>query len=212
MTGSSLRLDQMLTLRRIATERDTDLATFELPISYDAITNIGTLRLLCDADPDEKPANEAMVQEFDRATNGNCCLVWNTSYDPPGRHFLQAEVIIDRLHSQLREKDFRQAISLKGPLFSFLSTNTRQFFLHGDIYTEHGAFFRVKLAQPIGSYSLELSTPSGEHIHTIIGSTTNGIAEVNWDLLYDGDKRYTNESFNSNWKITFPNSPISGTR
>ena len=62
----------------------------------------------------------------------------------------------------------------------------------------------MKLAQPVGSYSLELTTISGKHIHTITGSTTNGIAEVHWDLLYDGGKRYTDESFNSTWTVTFP--------
>ena len=39
-------------------------------------------------------------------------------------------------------------------------------------------------------------------MHT--GSTTNGIVEVHWDLIYDGGKRYTNGSFNSTWTVRFP--------
>src|SRR5439155_12310102 len=94
ITGPPLRLDQMLTLRRVAREGDADIATFELPICYAALTNIGTLRLLCDADRSEKAGNEALIQERQRATDGNCLLLWNTSFDPPGQHFLQAEIML----------------------------------------------------------------------------------------------------------------------
>jgi hypothetical protein len=38
---------------------------------------------------------------------------------------------------------------------------------HGDSFTEYGAFFLARLARHAGSYSLELTTPSGEHLHTI---------------------------------------------
>jgi HEAT repeat protein len=200
-----LRLDQMLTLRPVSTAGDDETATFELPLSYDALTNIGTLRLLCDADPNERAGNEALVQECQRATNGYCHLVWDTSFDPPGRHFLQAEIIIYKWHGHSAQRN--QEIPLKGPLFSFLSTNAVQSFPGGDVYNENGAFFHVKLAQQIGDYSLELTTPSGEHIHTINGSTTNGIVDVHWDLLYADGQRYTNDSFNSSWSVTFPNSP-----
>jgi hypothetical protein len=209
IAGPPLRIDQMLTLRQITTGKDPDIAIFELPMSYDALTNVGTLRLLCDADPHETPSSqEAELQECERATNGNCRLVWNTTYDPPGKHFLQAELSIDnwRRRSRRRNPDAEQ-IAVKGPLFSFVSTNVLQCFPMGDVYSEKGAFFRVKLAHPVGSYSLELTAPSGEHIHTITGSTTNGIVEVHWDLIYDGGKRYTNDSLDSTWTVTFPDSP-----
>jgi len=96
---------------------------------------------------------------------------------------------------------------LKGPLFSFVSTNVLQYFEMGDVYTDKGAFFHVKLAQPVGSYSLKLTTPSGEQIHIITGSTTNGIVELKWDLFDDAGKRYTNDTFESTWTVTFPDSP-----
>ena len=211
IAGLPLRLDQMLALRQVATTAEADIATFELLLSYDALTNIGTLRLLCDADPSERAWDEAIVQECQRGTNGNCRLVWDTSYDPPGQHFLQAALIVDWRHSHSHQgSHVEQAIPLRGPLSSFVSTNTVQCFPHGDTYTDNGASFRVKLAQRVGSYSLELTAPSGEHIHTITGSTTNGIVEVHWDLLYDGDKRYTKESFNSSWTVTFPDPPKPG--
>jgi hypothetical protein len=206
IAGPPLRLDQMLTLHQVATGKEPDIATFELPMSYDAVTNIGTLRLLCDADPSEDFSNDAAeMQECERATNGNCRLVWNTTYDPPGKHFLQAKLSIDqwRKPSRRRNHDDKE-IDLKGPLFSFVSTNLLQFFPMGSVYSDKGVFFRVKLAQSVGSYSLKLTTPSGEHIHTIGGSTTNGIVEVHWDLIDDGGKRYTNDSINSTWTVRFP--------
>src|SRR6185436_978400 len=71
IAGPPLRIDQMLTLRQITTGKDPDIAIFELPMSYDALTNVGTLRLLCDADPRETPSSqEAELQECERATNG----------------------------------------------------------------------------------------------------------------------------------------------
>jgi hypothetical protein len=212
--GSPLRIEQMLTLGQIASGKDPDLATFELPLSYDALTNVGTLRLLCDADPSENSANEeAELQSCERAPNGNCRLVWNTMYDSPGKHFLQAELTIDnwRKRSRRRNPDAEEIV-LKGPLFYFFSTNVLQYFPMGDVYSDKGAFFHVKLAQPVGSYSLEITSLSGEHIHTLTGSTTNGIVEVDWDLIYDGGKRYTNDSFNSTWTVTFPDSPAPASR
>src|SRR5262249_28463776 len=67
--------EQMLTLRQVTTEKEPDIATFELPISYDALPNIGSLRLLCDAAPAERDSDDgAESQECSRATNGNCRL------------------------------------------------------------------------------------------------------------------------------------------
>lgn len=209
--GPALTLAQMLSLRQVITGKEPDIVTFELPLSYTALTNIGALRLLCDANPNDNSSNEStQLQDCERATNGNCRLVWNTTYDPPGQHFLQAELSIDQWRSPSRRSQDAQEIVLKGPLFSFLSTNLLQFLPMGNVYTERGAFFQVKLARPIGSYSLEITDPSGEHIHTIKGVTTNGIVEVHWDLLYDGGKRYTNASFNSTWSVTFPDPPVPG--
>ncbi|HTL57213.1 MAG TPA: hypothetical protein VL361_16135 [Candidatus Limnocylindrales bacterium] len=213
LTGPPLRLDQLLTLRQVPTGKEPDTATFEVPISYDALTNTGTLRLLCDADPNETFSDEApYLQECERATNGNCLLVWNTTYDPPGKHFLQAELSIHswRTGPRRRNQD-PQETTLKGPLFSFVSTNLLQFLGLGNVYGEKGAFFRAKLAKPVGSYSIEITSPSGERIHSITGSTTNGFVKVHWDLICDGGKRYTNESFNSTWNITFPEHPAAST-
>lgn len=82
-------------MRQDAYGKDPDIAAFELALDYDAVKRIGTLRLLCDADPTGESDEEAEAQECERATNGNCRLVWNTSYSRPGRHFLQAWLLAD---------------------------------------------------------------------------------------------------------------------
>lgn len=210
-SSPALRLDQMLTLRRIATGKEPGTASFELPISYDALQNLGTLRLLCDAAPGENSSHDsAQVQDCERAPNGNCLLIWDTTYDPPGQHFLQAELSIERRGGRSRRNPQDEEMILRGPLFSFVSTNLLQFFPLGNVYSDKGAFFRVKLAQPIGSYSLRIMAPSGEPIHTISGNTTNGLVEVHWDLTYGNGRRYTNESFNASWTVTFPDPPAAG--
>jgi hypothetical protein len=164
--------------------------------------------LLCDADPREDDSDDAEAQDCERATNGNCRLVWNTTYDPPGKHFLQARLWVENRGGRSRRRNYAPGeTSLKGPLFAFVSTNVVQFFPFGDDFTEKGAFFHVKLAQPVGSFSLKLTTPTGEHLHTITGSTTNGIVDVQWDLIDDKGKRYTNDSIESTWTVTFPDAP-----
>ena len=184
------------------------MATFELPINYDVLTNIGRLKLLCDADPREDYGNEAEVQDCERTINGNCRLVWDTTYDPPGKHFLQARLSIHNPPARGPRRNFDTGeTTLKGPLFAFVSTNVIQFLPLGNVLTDKGAFFQIKLAQPVGSYSLKLTSASGEPIRTITGSTTNGIAEVRWDLTDDHGKRYTNDSLNSTWTVTFPDAP-----
>jgi len=91
-------LDELLTLRQITSGKEPRVATFELPLSYDVVKRIGSVRLLVDAG--QQPTNDVSiasspewrayegggeVQTCMRGTNGDCLLVWNTTYDPPGQ-------------------------------------------------------------------------------------------------------------------------------
>ena len=77
-----LTLDEMLTLKQIITGDEPGAATFEVPLSFDAVTNIGELDLLIDDSHSFHGWMES--QTCERATNGNCLLIWNTTIDPPG--------------------------------------------------------------------------------------------------------------------------------
>ena len=208
LPGLPLSLNEMLTLRQVITGKEPELATFELPISYDVIRQIGNLSLLCDADPSEEYGGDVETRELQRATNGNCRITWNTTYEAPGKHFLQACLWIrpPEGRGKRRNPDYEEMI-LKGPLFKFVSTNVIQILPMDSFFTQKGAWFRAKLAQSIGSYTLKISSPSGEPIHSISGSTTNGRVELMWDLTCEGGKRYTNESFLSEWDVKFPDKP-----
>ena len=96
-TTNHFTLDEMLTLKQIVTGSEPETATFEFPISYDALTNLGSLHLFIDPNKDEDSDDGCSVGwlECKRATNGNCLLVWDTIYESPGKHALQAGILLE---------------------------------------------------------------------------------------------------------------------
>jgi len=197
-------LDELLTLKRIMTTNDPDTATFEVPISFDVVTNIGNLRLAVDDAPDEE-GRVGQAQICERATNGDCLLVWDTTYDPPGRHALQAEVFCSS------KRNMERWVRVKGPPLPFYSSNICQFNPFYSQFNERGATLYARLAESNGVFSIELKSPNGEHIKTLSGKTTNGIIRVHWDLLDENGNRYTNTSFQSTFNVTLPDSGRSTT-
>ena len=191
-----LTLDQLLSLKQIGSG---DLATFEVPVSYEAVTNIGELRLLVDG------GGGGELQECNRATNGDCLLVWNTTYDPPGQHALQAQ-----LHYGERRYSVEQ-LEVTGPVTPFYSTNVVQFFEGDSFFTDKGATLYAKLPEPHGIYTIELQTPEGKHLKTISGVTSNGVINVDWDLRDDQGIKYAGDSINAVFNVTLPDSGRSQT-
>lgn len=184
--SSNLTLMQMLTLKQIKTGEEPEIATFEVPISYDSLTNIGDLLLLVDARDGSTQSGVGEFQECDRATNGNCLLEWNTTLDSPGKHLLQAQLIVT---GQLRKPD---TFKINGPTLIYYSSNVVQFDSSYDSYDSNGAILHAKVFETNAAYSIELRTPSGQHIKTITGSTSNGTIEEFWDLTDDKGNKYTN--------------------
>ena len=188
---NQLTLDEMLTLRQITTGKEPDMATFEVPISYDALTNIaGNLLLLVDTGPvGESFGAGAELQDCERATNGNCLLIWNTTYDSPGKHFLQVQLVVE-------------TTEVKGYWMPFLSTNLFQldpFFGH---FGRGGAFLQARLVESKGAYTIELKSPSDELLKTFTGTTSNGVIEVSWDLRDNQGRANTNDSFGMVFRVT----------
>ena len=94
---NSLSLGEMLAVRQIFTGSNSDTAVFEVPVSYEAATNLGYLHLVVDGGLDvSSQEEEGHRQTCECATNGNCLLGWTTTYDPPGKHAIQAEFIAAR--------------------------------------------------------------------------------------------------------------------
>jgi hypothetical protein len=193
-------LDELLTLKQRITGEEPDIVTFELPIRYDAVTNIGMLEALVDAPSDHPYGSEAARQDCERATNGDSLLIWNTTYDPPGQHAVQA-----RFSSSF------QGIKIRGPVFPFFSSNICQFSPFFSDFGSRGAVLYAKLPESNATFSIELKSSEGLRLRTLSGVTTNGEIRVPWDLTDDHGNHCTNESFESVFHVTLTSSGRSET-
>jgi hypothetical protein len=197
-TGTNrLTLGQMLTLKQVITGAEPETVTFQLPINYDVMTNLGELRLFIDTNNDDSDDGCNVQQlECDRATNGDCLLVWSTLYESPGKHALQAGLLLKESMSEI-----------DGSLMPFAITNLCQFSIAcAQFDPQIGATFRAKLPEANGNYMAQLTTTNGTVLKTFTGSTTNGVFNFLWDLVDDHGRRCTDPSFNSVFHITLPDS------
>jgi hypothetical protein len=192
-----------LAIRRVITGQEPDIATFQVPVSYDTLTNIGQLQLYADS-------AAVPFQECTPDTNGNCLLLWNTTFKWPGRHFLAAQLT---LNGQLQQGTTPDSTVLSGfgQMASFYSYNIAQFDpFYSGYDTTNGAILYAELPEPDADYSIELRTPSGEHIKTISGSTSSGIIKEHWDVTDESAAPYTGHSVDAVFSVTLLD-PDSGT-
>lgn len=201
-TGTNLMsLADLLTPRQVITGAEPEDLTFEMPVSYKAITNIGSLVLMVDADLEEPMTADTggKMQELSRATNGNCLVVWHTIYDPPGRHAIQVQL------TAMTERGGE--FCGKGPAILVNTTNLCQFSLDSSTYdVELGATFHARLPEVNCLYKIECLTTNGEHLATLTGSTTNGEFKTVWNLMDEHGHRLNGETFNSVIHLTLPDS------
>lgn len=196
-----LNLSNMLTLQQITTGDEPETITFELPVSYEAITNLGGLNLFIDINDDDIFHEGFDVQQVDceRASNGNCLLVWSTLYESPGKHALQVALF-------LKDPTLRDQI-FTGPPLPFTITNLCQFSVSSAHFDQQlGAAFLGRLPETNANYLVELTATNGTLLKTITGSTSNGILNVRWNLVDNRGRKCTNDIFNSVFHITLPDS------
>jgi hypothetical protein len=192
-------INENLALKQIITGEEPDIITFEVPVKYDLMKYPNDLHLVVDPqENDDRSGKGGEFQECDRATNGNCLLAWNTTFDPPGQHYLRANLYC---HGTRMEN----GLFFNGPILPFYSSNLMQF---DPFYSEYddnrGAILYAKVAKTNVNYSIELKTSAGFHIKTIAGSTSNGIIEEHWNLTDDYGNKVTNDSFESEFHVTLP--------
>jgi hypothetical protein len=210
---NDISLDAMLTLKQVVTGEAPEIVTYQLPISYDALESIrsptnafpsGRLMLLMDCDPDDSFRNDPELNEISRATNGECRLAWNTAFERPGQHAMQAFLEINL--------GWDKGFAIKGPVMPFFSSNLCQFIPASTLWDDTGAYIDAcRLAESNAVYSIEIKTKSGALLKTFDGRATNGIIHADWDLLDDRGQKYTNHSFVSFFHITLPGSGRSQT-
>jgi hypothetical protein len=185
-----------LTLTQVITGQEPDIVTFEVPVSYNLLMNIGSLHLLVDG------GQAASFQECDRAADGNCLLLWNTTFDSPGQHYVQAQLI---LNGQIHQGSTPDPTILTGvgKLGTYYSTNICQFDPFYSSFDSGGAILYAKTpACPDADYTIELQTESGAHIKTLTNSTSTGVIQTNWDLTDDNGNTVTNDTVKAIFHVT----------
>ena len=205
-TTNKITLDELLTLRQVATGEEPETVTFEAPVNYDALTNLGSLQLYIDPIEDEDSDEGCAVGQLEcrRATNGDCLLVWRTIYESPGKHALQMGL-------DLNEPARADEIFV-GPVTPFVVSNLCQFSLSSAYFNpELGATLRAKLPELNGTYAMDITSPAGDRLKTISGTTSNGVIKVHWDLTDERGRKCTNNEFGSVFRITLPDSGRSQT-
>ena len=197
----------MLTLKQVTTGEEPEIVTFEVPISHQVLTNLGGLGLFIDplADEDSDEGCNVGWLECRRATSGNCLLVWNTIYESPGKHALQMGLALNAPGNHAEELFF-------GPLVPFVVSNLCQFSLSSAHFERDlGVTLHAKLPEPDGVYVIQLKAPGGPPVRTFSGSTSDGVIKVHWDLTDERGIKCTNDSFDSVFRITLPDSGRSQT-
>ena len=192
---------ELLALHQINTGAEPETVTFEVPIAYDVLTNLGSLDLYVDpaSDTDSDVGANALQCDFSRAANGDCLLAWHTIYECPGKHALQLNLTLKDLPPD--KQDFW------GAMLPFEVTNLCQFSTGSAHFDpESGATWRARLPEKNGTFIVECNSTKGVHLKTLTGNTVNGVITLHWDLVDDNGRRLTDDFFNSVFHITLPDS------
>jgi hypothetical protein len=203
---NALTLGEMLTLLPIITGAEPETITFEAPINYEILTNVATLELYIDSveDDDSEEGVGVGSMECSPATNGNCLVTWHTIFETPGKHAL--------LMGLRMNEPTRTHAEMTGPVFTAVVTNLCQFSISSATFDPAiGARFLAHLPEPRADYSIEMLTPKGDRVKTINGSTSNGVINEFWNLMGDDHQKLKDESFNTIFHITLPESGRSQT-
>ena len=188
--------NNLLTLKQVITGEEPDIATFEVPVSYDAVTSSGTLNL-------NMNGIDVTLEECTRATNGNCQLSFNVDFDPAGLHYLSAGF---RLGTE-PPAELHPVMTASGVVMPFVSSNTVQFFESGSMFDNTSAYLDAKVFLPSADYTIELYNPATTPptlIATITNSTTSGMIQEEWDLTAADGSHYPGSSINAAYIVTPP--------
>jgi len=189
-----------LTLTQVA-GNNQNIVTFEVPINYNVLTNIGNLSLIVDG-------IDATIEGICPAGDNNTLINWNSTYDMPGQHYLQVQLM-----GKYTGND-ADIITAVGPLMPFYTANLLQFFESGQVFNANGAYLQAQLTQTNANYTIQIYDPSATPptlINTIAGSTTNGIIQEAWGLTNSDGTLFTGNSFTAVYNVTIPNgSGVSG--
>lgn len=193
-----------LSLTQITTGHEPDIASFKVgrqvggpfvPLDYDLLASIGVLTLNLDG-------FDATLQNSARATIGNGALLrWNTTYEPPGQHFLQARLTLNGTGANAA------ILSGVGALVPLYSANVCRFFESDALFDANGAYLDAQLPVPNATYSIRIYDPSTTPptlLKTIpTTSTSSGMIQEDWDLVCDSSSSpFAGTAFDAAFDIT----------
>jgi len=206
-TTNKLSLTQLLALTPVPTGEEPEIVTFEVPMRFEALTNVGNLSLFVDRGTDQglDSVLSEGITEISRATNGDCRIRWSTIYEAPGLHAVQASLEMASATGQDGYANDQDMVF--GPMAAVTLTNLCQFSLSSANYDpDTGALLHARLAESNGAFAIECLTTNGTHLKTLTGSTTNGEFKVLWNLADDRGNRLHGETFNTVIRITLTDS------
>ena len=184
-----------LTPTQVITGQEPDIVTFEVPISYNALTNIGGLNLNING-------IDVTLEDYIPATDGNCLVNWNTTYDPPGQYYLQAQLTLSTFAGDTA------ILSGVGNLTPFYSSNVLQFFESDAMYDTNGAYLDAQLTAQNATYSIALYDPSttpATLLTTINNSTANGMIQEDWGVTNADGTPFSGAAVQAVFNVTLLN-------
>lgn len=108
-------------------------------------------------------------QECDENSDGTCLLAWSPTFNWPGQHYLQAELVLNPA-----SLPNYAVLTAPGPVAPFYASTGCQFDPVSTEFDDTGASLVAYLPEDSAQYSVEIRTPSGGHIRTISGTAGAG--------------------------------------
>lgn len=193
-----------LTLTQVTTGDEADVAMYSVGIPFelvghDSTNNLGTVKMVLDGQP--------LSAWCGSNSNGTCLFSWDTRFNPPGPHILQAKLNLNLRLSAGPEPDPTIITAVGIPAYHISTNEVQLDSFYNQFNDAHGAVIFAKLATNTATYSIELRSSDGSHVKWLSTNetTTTGEIEVPWDLTDDNGQPYTNASFKA--AISFPQSP-----
>ena len=201
--------DNPFTLTQVITGEEPDIATFEVPISYSLLTNIGQLTLLVDG-------TAPLLQDCEAASNGMSLLVWNVDYsgwndilDSTGltnatnAHYLQAEFALNgQLAGPQNLQPNTTVYTALGPVLPLSTHQILQFEPFYGTFDDNGGTLFANLPQFNAQYTINLYDDStGEFILGITNSTTSGQINEAWGGTNSDGSPYTGDTIDAYYNV-----------
>ncbi len=174
-----------LNLAQIITGQEPDIVTFKVFTNYTFLTNLGSIELWMDGGPG--PLVQMPPQSGE---GGEAIISWNTTFDAPGQHFLQARLNCTSIDLSLTPRPITVAA---GPILVFDSSNAIQFDPYYCDFSGNGATLFAQAA--VGTqYSIQLVSPGGEYVYSTSGTVTEE-PSINkfWGATNADGSAYTND-------------------